>query len=88
MVLTAVKKSEDSDSLLFRLYEWAGKDGDVHISVPSGATAAQLTNLMESPDEKSLPVTSAGQIAVPVHPYEIVSIRVDYPHQNVDRESK
>ena len=88
VVLTAVKKSEDSDSLLLRLYEWAGKDGDIHINVPSGAVAAQLTNLMEKPEEKLLPVTSAGQIAVPVHPYEIVSIRVDYPDQNADRESK
>ena len=84
-VLTAVKKTEDSDALLLRFYEWAGKNGEVHINVPSGATAAQLTNLMEQPEEKSLPLTSAGQIAVPVHPYEIVSVRVDYPHPNAHR---
>jgi len=88
VVLTAVKKTEDSDSLLLRFYEWAGKDGEVHITVPSRAAAAHLTNLMEHLEEKSLPITKAGQIAVPVHPYEIVSVRVDYPHPNADRESK
>lgn len=88
VVLTAVKKTEDSDSLLLRFYEWAGKDGDVHINVPSGAAAAELINLMEQPEKKSLPITSAGQIAVPVHRYEIVSVRVDYPRPHSDREAK
>ena len=62
--------------------------GPAAVPAPSGAAAAQLTNLMEQPEEKSLPITSAGQIAVPVHPYQIVSVRVDYPHPNVDREAK
>lgn len=78
LVLTAVKKAEDANALLVRFYEWAGKTGDVHLTVPEGATAAQLTNLMEHPVGQPLSITGTDEITIPVHPYEIVSVRVDY----------
>ena len=77
VVLTAVKKAEDGDALLLRFYEWAGKSGDVELTVPEGATSAKLTNLMEEPSGDDLPV-KANKVTVPVHPYEIVSVRVTY----------
>lgn len=79
VVLTAVKKAEDSNALLFRFYEWAGKAGEVHANVPAGATSAQLTNLMEQPEGQPLPVAQNNQVTIPVRPYEIVSVRVNYP---------
>lgn len=80
VVLTAMKKAEDSDSLIFRLYEWAGKSADLQIAIPKGATGATETNLMEKPEGASLPVVNGSEIAVPIHPYEILTIRADYPH--------
>jgi alpha-mannosidase len=79
VVLTAVKKAEDSAGLVLRFYEWAGKDGTVTLHVPAGARSATLTNLMEAPEGPSIPVTAAGELQVPVHPFEIVTVRVDYP---------
>jgi alpha-mannosidase len=79
VVLTAMKKTEDGNALLFRLYEWAGKDSEVTIAVPAGGTSATMTNLMEHPEGSALAISSDGKITVPVHPFEIVSIRVDYP---------
>ena len=38
VVLTAVKKAEDAKGLIFRVYEWAGKDSTVEFHVPPGAT--------------------------------------------------
>jgi len=78
VVLTAVKKAEDSNALIFRAYEWAGKDGTVDIHVPHGATGATLTNLQETPEGAALPITG-DVVKAPVHPYEIVTVRVDYP---------
>ncbi len=77
VVLTAVKKAEDADGLIFRFYEWAGESGDVRITMPSGASSATLTNLMEKPEGSALSITD-NQVSVPVHPFEIVSVRVDY----------
>lgn len=82
VVLTAIKKAEDSDGLIFRFYEWAGSSGDVQIKVPAGATGATLTNLMEKPEGSPLTVTS-DSVTVPVHPFEIVSVQVDYPHKQM-----
>jgi len=79
VVLTAMKKAEDGNALLFRFYEWAGKSGEVQLTVPPGATDATGTNLMEAPEGHTLPLNEANQITVAVHPYEIVSVRVDYP---------
>jgi alpha-mannosidase len=77
VVLTAVKKAEDGDALLLRIYEWAGKTADVRIQLPEGATSASLTNLMEKPDGGTLAVAD-HRITVPVHPFEIVSVRVNF----------
>jgi alpha-mannosidase len=79
VVLTAMKKADDATALILRFYEWAGTSGNVQIGVPPGATSATLTNLMEQPERSALPVV-ANHVTVPVHPYEIVTVRVDYPH--------
>jgi alpha-mannosidase len=80
VVLTAVKKAEDSNALIFRVYEWAGKSGDVTISVPPGATAATKVNLMETPEGSALSV-SGDKVSFPITPFSIETVRVDYPHQ-------
>ena len=77
VVLTALKKAEDSDALLLRLYEWAGKTADVQISLPEGASGAALTNLMEKAEGATLSVVN-NRVTVPVQPYEIVSVRVEF----------
>jgi alpha-mannosidase len=77
VVLTAVKKAEDAQGLIFRAYEWAGKDTTAEFHVPSGATGAIVTNMQETPEGASL--TVAGDVVkVPIHPYEILTVRVDY----------
>jgi alpha-mannosidase len=78
VVLTAVKKAEDDNSLIFRVFEWAGKQSEVTFTVPPGATAATETNLMEKTVGTPLPL-SGDKVTIPIHPYEILSIRVDYP---------
>ena len=78
IVLSAVKKAEDSKGLIFRAYEWAGKNSTVEFHVPPGATGATVTNLMEAPEGAALPVTG-DVVKAPIHPYEILTIRVDYP---------
>ena len=56
-MLTAVKKAEDANGLIFRVYEWAGKEATVEFHVPPGATGATVTNLMEKPEGDPLAVT-------------------------------
>jgi alpha-mannosidase len=78
VVLTALKKAEDADGLIFRVYEWAGKSSDVEIHLPAGATTATVTNLMEKPEGEPLKVVN-DTVTVPIHPFEILTLCVGYP---------
>jgi alpha-mannosidase len=78
VVLTAIKKAEDANGLIFRVYEWAGKETTAEFHVPPGATGATVTNLMEQPEGDPLKV-EGDVVKVPIHPYEILTLRVDYP---------
>jgi alpha-mannosidase len=83
VVLTAVKKAEDANGLIFRVYEWAGKETTAEFHVPPGATGATVTNMMETPEGGALAVSHWGGegdvVKAPIHPFEILTIRVDYP---------
>ena len=78
VVLTALKKAEDDNGLIFRVYEWAGKSGNVDFHVPKGATAATVTNMMEKAEGDALRVTD-DTVTAPIHPFEILTIKVSYP---------
>ena len=81
VVLTAVKKAEDSNGLIIRFYEWAGKTGVVTLHLPQGATSAELTDLMEHPEGPSMAVR-ADSVSIPVRPFQIVTVRADYPKRD------
>ena len=78
VVLTAMKKAEDSHALVFHFYEWAGKGGSAQLRVPPGATGAVETNLLEKAEGDALPL-DGDHVTVHFRPYEIVAVRVDYP---------
>ncbi len=78
VVLTAMKKAEDSHSLVFHFFEWAGKGGTAELRVPPGATGAVETNLMEKPEGAPLAL-NGDAVSVHFKPFEIVAVRVDYP---------
>ena len=74
IIVTAVKKAEDDDSLIVRFYEWAGKEGDVKVAIHGDVQSASDTDLMERPI-RNLPVTS-NMVSVHTKPYEIKTIKV------------
>jgi len=76
VIVTALKKAEDDDSLVLRYYEWAGKEGEVTLQLPPGAQSAWETDLMERP-AASLPVQNGG-VTLHTKPYEIKTVKVQY----------
>jgi alpha-mannosidase len=82
VVVTAVKKTEDGDGLLVRFYEWAGKAGNVTLTLPHGILSATVANLMEKPEGAPLTVTNAEQVTVPFTPFEIQTVIIRYPAPN------
>jgi len=78
VVLTAVKKAEDTNALIFRMYESAGKQSDVTLHVPSGGTSATAANLMEHPQSQDKVTLSSDHVSFTIHPYEIQTIQINY----------
>ena len=77
VIVTALKRAEDDSALVVRYYEWAGKDGEVKLQLPPGATSASETDLMEKPNG-SVSVKD-GAVTIPTKPYEIKTVKVQYP---------
>jgi alpha-mannosidase len=78
VVVTAMKKTEDGDGLLVRFYEWAGKSGNVTLTLPPGVVSASVANLMERPEGPALPVSDGRTVTVPVTPFQIQTVVVRY----------
>ena len=77
VILTAMKKAEDSNALILRMYEVGGKSEQVKVGLPEGATSASVTNMMEKEAGADAPL-SGGAATVSIHPYEILTLKVDY----------
>lgn len=80
LVLTAMKKSEDGNSLILRFYEWAGRKTTAEITVPDGASTATSASMMEHAQGSPLTV-SGNRVTVPVGPYSIDTVRVNYSNR-------
>ncbi|MBZ5653757.1 MAG: alpha-mannosidase [Acidobacteriia bacterium] len=76
VVLTALKKAEDSDAIVLRFYEWAGSEGDVALQLPASARSASETDLMER-SIADLPVKNET-VTVHTKPYEIKTVKVSF----------
>jgi alpha-mannosidase len=80
IILSAVKKAEDTNALIFRFYDSNGQGSTAHLHVPPGALYAIETNLMETPipNAPHLAMTN-DTITLPIHPWEIRTLQVVYP---------
>ena len=76
VIVTALKKAEDENSLVLRFYEWAGKESETTIQLPPGAQSAEETDLMEKPIG-SLSIHS-GAVSVHTKAYEIKTVKVQF----------
>ena len=86
VVLTAIKKSEDDDSLVLRFYEWAGREADVTLQLPQGAQSASETDLRE----RSIADLAVHDHSVSVHtrPYEIKTLKVRFAPYAPPKETR
>jgi alpha-mannosidase len=74
VVVTAVKKAEESDDLIVRFYEWAGKNGDIHLHVAAPVQSASEVNLME---KNGTQLSSANsEVIAPTKPFEIKTVQI------------
>lgn len=74
IIVTAVKRAEDSADLVVRFYEWEGKSGDVKLTLPAGVVAASDANLLEKPEHALALSADKQTVTVPTKAYEIKTV--------------
>ncbi|MNP28409.1 alpha-mannosidase [compost metagenome] len=74
VMVEAVKKAEDSDHLIVRLYETAGAGADSELSFGPACRTIEEVNLMEEPI--ALLVENTDRVRLNFTPFEIKTIRV------------
>jgi len=78
VILTALKKAEDDDGLVFRFVEFEGKAAAARLRFPIPARSAARVNLLEKGDIP-LPLEEGGwRTTLKVHPYEIVTLKAQF----------
>jgi alpha-mannosidase len=78
VVVGALKRAEDDNSLILRLHEPNGARGEVHLQFTVPLATIERVNLLEDVDDTGGPVTVSadGAVRFAVRPYEIVSLRL------------
>ncbi|HEX6788209.1 MAG TPA: glycoside hydrolase family 38 C-terminal domain-containing protein [Gaiellaceae bacterium] len=74
LVLDTIKRAEDSDAIVLRLYEPYGGRGIARVRLAVPVSSAHRANLLE--DEGEALRVSDGEIVVPFRPREIVTVKV------------
>ena len=77
LFVDTVKRAEDSDDLIVRLYEAHGGRGVARLRVGFPFTAASFTNLLE--DRPALAEVDGAEIVIPFRPFEIVTVALATP---------
>ena len=74
LVLDTIKRAEDSDALVLRLYEAHGGRGVARVRLAAACSSALRANILED-DGDALDV-DGGAIVVPYRPHELVTVKV------------
>jgi len=78
VIMTALKKAEDGNDLIFRFYEFQGKQTKVTLRLPEGATSAAETNLLEKHEHAITLQKTGHELVIPTGPYEIKTVGVSF----------
>jgi alpha-mannosidase len=82
VILSSVKKAEDEDAIVFRLYDTAGKTSAAKVTLDAALFGrpeeAQEVDLLERPVEKSTARTTSGGFSVSVPGHGIASVLVKF----------
>jgi len=74
LVLDTIKRAQDSDAVVLRLYEAHGRRGQATVRVALPFSSAVLCNLLE--DELEPAVVNGQDIRVPYRPFQIITVKL------------
>lgn len=80
VIVSVIKKHEDSSDAIIRLYETSGKKVKAGLTFPGGVLSAKEIDIMEWHElPQNLSVTDDKSVHVDISPYEIKTLKVKLP---------
>jgi alpha-mannosidase len=76
LIISTVKRAEDDDSLILRLFETIGRACRARLRLPAGIKRAYITNLLEQPEREI--AFKNGKLELDVSPFEIVTLKLEF----------
>jgi alpha-mannosidase len=77
-VLGSLKKAEDGEGLVLRLYEPHGARGKSALRFAPGIKRAERVNLLEEVDASGpVPTVEGGTLRIEVRPFEVLTLRLE-----------
>lgn len=73
LLIDTVKRAEDSDALIVRLYECHGARGTARLRIDPAPSAATFCNALEEEDRPA--EVRDGAVIVPFEPYKIITVK-------------
>ena len=74
VVIETVKKAEDSDAVIVRMYECWNRRSDVTLTAGAKIQSASFCNIMEEDDQTA--EVDGRQIHFQIRPYQIVTLKI------------
>ena len=74
VIIETVKRAEDGNGTIVRLYESQRKRGQVRVRVGGGIESAWETNLLE--EDQSQLLVESDQVILHLRPYQIMTLRL------------
>jgi alpha-mannosidase len=76
-IIETIKRAEDGNGIIFRLYESQRKRGNVKVQFGRAVESVWSTNLLEE-NESAISVDHDDSIQLNLRPYQIVTLRVTF----------
>ncbi len=76
LILDTVKKAEDSDDVIVRLYEARGSHGEAQLSSPLPIQSAARCNLLEDEEPDGETEWKGGSLSLKFRPFQIITLKL------------
>jgi len=74
IVIDTIKRCEDSDDIIVRMHESAGKETYASLALPGFCDTIMLTDMMEN-EQAEIPCDDT-QVSIPFRPFDIVTVKL------------
>ena len=81
MELAALKKAEDSNAIILRLYEPHGNRANSTIEAANGLRNASLVDILERSDQP-VAIEDQRRIKLSFSPFQMISLKLDFAPQS------